>query len=70
VVAPCHAVIIQKKVVKDFEKIKVKTEKCVKVRKMYMKNNGTYFSLDKWIFLLQCTVLLYHYLKGMFNNYF
>ncbi len=27
--------------------------------KMYMKNNGTYFSLNKWIFVLQFTVLLY-----------
>jgi hypothetical protein len=33
VVAPCHAVIIQKKIVQDFGKIKGKTEKCVKVEK-------------------------------------
>ena len=25
--------------------------------KMYIKNNGTYFSLNKWIFVLQFTVL-------------
>ncbi len=53
--APCHAVKIQKKVVKNFEK-KNKSEKR-KMRengKMYMKNNGTYFNLDKWIF---CTTV-------------
>jgi hypothetical protein len=27
--------------------------------KMYMKNNGTYFNLDKWIFVLQFQLLLY-----------
>jgi hypothetical protein len=27
--------------------------------KMYMKKNGTHFSLDKWVFVLQFTVLLY-----------
>jgi hypothetical protein len=29
-------------------------EKCVKSGKMYMKNNGTYFNLDNWIF---CTTV-------------
>jgi hypothetical protein len=38
--------------------------------KMYMKNKGTYFNLNKWIFVLQFIVLSYRYLKGMFNNYF
>ncbi len=37
-----------------------KNEKVRKNRGMYMKNNGTYFNLDKWIFVLQfqffCTV--------------
>jgi hypothetical protein len=47
VVALCHAVIIQKKVVQDFGQIKVKTKKCVKAEKMYMKNNGTNFNLNK-----------------------
>ncbi len=26
--------------------------------KMYMKNNGTYFNLDKWIFVLQFTKII------------
>ncbi len=58
-VAPCNAVIIQKKVVYDFRKIKVITGKCVKAGKMYMKKNDTSFNLNKWIFVLQFTVLLY-----------
>jgi hypothetical protein len=39
-------------------------------REMYMKNNSTYFNLDKWIF---CTTVYSSFvpsLKGMFNNYF
>ncbi len=36
-VVPCHAVIIKKKVVKKFEQIKVKSEKCLKAGKMYVK---------------------------------
>jgi len=32
-------------------------EKVREKREMYMKNNGTYFNLDKWIFVLQFTVL-------------
>jgi hypothetical protein len=70
VVAPCHAIIIEKKVVQNFGKIKVKTEKCANVGKMYRKNNSTYFNLDKRIFVLQFTVILFRKLKGMFTNYF
>jgi hypothetical protein len=47
--APCHAVRIQKRCFRILEKMKKrKMEKCAK-REMYMKNNGTYFSLAKWI---------------------
>ncbi len=34
-------------------------EKWVKVEQMYMKNNGSYFNSNKFIFVLQFTVLLY-----------
>jgi hypothetical protein len=52
--APCHAVMIKKKdVLESLEKWKRKMEKCAN-GKMYMKNNGTYFSLNKWIF---CTTV-------------
>ncbi len=57
--APCHAVIIQKKVVQSLGKIKEKNEEVCEKWEMYMKNNGTYFNLDKWIFVLQFAVLLY-----------
>jgi hypothetical protein len=59
VVAPCHAVIIKKKVVQNCGKIKVKTEKCANVGKMYRKNNSNYLNLVKQIFVLQFTVILY-----------
>ena len=68
--APCHAVMIQKKMVQNFGKMKEKNGKVCEKREMYMKNNGTYFNLDKWIFVLQFTVPLYRQLKGMSNNYF
>ncbi len=58
-VAPCHAVISQKKTAPKFGEIEVKTENCVKAGKMYIKNNSTYFNLDKRIFVLQFTVLFY-----------
>jgi len=38
----------------EFWKMKEKNEKVCEKRKMYMKNNGTYFSLNKWIF---CTTV-------------
>ncbi len=50
--APCHAVIIQKKDVLEFWK--EKKWKRAQNGKMYMKNNGTYFNLDQWIF---CTTV-------------
>jgi hypothetical protein len=37
--------------------MKKKNEKVCEKREMYMKNNGTYFNLDKWIFVLQFTVI-------------
>jgi hypothetical protein len=37
---------------------------------MYVKNNGTYFSLNKWIFCTIAYSSLYCQLKGMFSNYF
>jgi len=51
---------IQKKIVlESWKNEKEKNEKVCEKREMYMKNNGTYFNLDKWIFVLQFTVLLY-----------
>ena len=38
---------------------KEKNGKAREKRKMYMKNNGTHFNLNKRIFVLQFTVLLY-----------
>jgi hypothetical protein len=32
--------------------------------KMYMKNNGTYFNLDKWIFVLHFSVPFVPLIKG------
>ncbi len=52
--APCHAVMIQKKDGLEFWKMKEKNGKVCEKRKMFMKNNGTYFNLDKWIF---CTTV-------------
>ncbi len=57
--APCSAVIIQKKMVQNLEKMKEKNGKVRKKREMYMKNNGTYFNLDEWIFCTTVSVLLY-----------
>jgi hypothetical protein len=54
----------------EFRKNKSEKRKMCENGKMYMKNKGTYFSLDKWIFVPQFAVLLYRYIKGMFNNYF
>ena len=57
--APCHAVMIQKKMVLGFWKMKKREmEKCVNQENVH-ENNGTYFNLNKWIFVLQFTVLLY-----------
>ncbi len=56
--APCHAVIIQKKIVQNFGKMKEKNGKVCEKREMYMKNNGTYFNLDKWIF---CTTVCIYF---------
>ena len=36
---------------------KEKNGKVCEKREMYMKNNGTYFNLGKWIFVLQFTVI-------------
>ena len=58
--APCHAVIFRKRLFRNPGKNeKEKNEKVCEKREMYMKNNGTYFNLDKCIFVLQFTVLLY-----------
>jgi hypothetical protein len=57
--APCHAVIIQKKGGLESWKNKRENGKVFEKWEMYMKNNDTYFNLDKWIFVLQFTVLLY-----------
>ncbi len=54
--APCHAVRIQKKDVLESWKNERKKWKSAQNGKMYMKNNGTYFNLNKWIFVLQFTV--------------
>ena len=62
--APCHAVMIQKKMVQNFGKMKEKNGKVCGKRKMYMKNNGTYFDLNKWIFVLQFTVPFVPLVKG------
>ncbi len=43
----------------EFWKMKEENEKVCEKREMYMKNNGTYFSLNKRIFVLQFIVLLY-----------
>ena len=51
--APCHAVRIQKRWFRTLENEKEKNGKVRKNREMYMKNNGTYSNLDKWIFVLQ-----------------
>jgi hypothetical protein len=48
-VAPCHAVISQKKIVLEIWKVKMKLENCTKAGKMYIKN-GTYVNLNTWIF--------------------
>jgi hypothetical protein len=55
--APCHAVIFRKRLFRILENEKEKNEKVCEKREMYMKNNGTYFNLDKWIFVLQFTVI-------------
>jgi hypothetical protein len=55
--APCHAVMIQKKMVENLWKNEREKWKSAQDGKMYMKNNGTYFNLNKWIFVLQFTVL-------------
>jgi hypothetical protein len=57
--APCHAVMIQKKDGLEFWKDEREKWKSAQNGKMFMKNNGTYFSLNKWIFVLRFTVLLY-----------
>jgi hypothetical protein len=48
----------------------VKTKKCVKAGKMCMKNNGTYFNLNKQIFVLQFTVLFVPLIKGNVQQLF
>ncbi len=46
--APCHAVMIQKKdVLELWKNEKEKNGKVCEKREMYMKNNGTYFNLNK-----------------------
>jgi hypothetical protein len=45
--------------------MKVNKEKCVKVGKMYMKNNGTYFNLNKWIF---CTTVFGSFVPSVKGN--
>ena len=57
--APCHAVRFRKRLFRTLENEKEENEKVCEKREMYMKNNGTYFNLNKWIFVLQFTVLLY-----------
>ena len=62
--APCHAVIFRKRLFRNLGKMKEKNGKVCEKREMYMKNNGTYFNLDKWIFVLQFTVLFVPLVKG------
>jgi hypothetical protein len=48
----------------------VKKEKCLKAGKMYIKNNSTYFNLNKMDF---CTAVYSSFVpldKGMFSNCF
>ena len=46
------------KMVQNLGKMKErKMEKCAK-REMYMKNNGTYFDLDKWNFCTTVSVFV------------
>ncbi len=52
--APCHAVRIQKKIVQNFGNEKEKNGEVCEKREMYMKNNGTYFNLNKQTF---CTTV-------------
>ncbi len=43
---------------------KEKKRKSAQNGKMYMKNNGTYFNLDKWIFCTTVSVLFVPLIKG------
>ena len=52
------------------ENEKEKNEKVCEKREMYMKNNGTYFNLNKWIFVLQFTVLFVPLVKGNVKQLF
>jgi hypothetical protein len=54
----------------EFWKMKEKNEKVCEKREMYTKNNGTYFSLNKRIFVLQFTVLLVPLVKGNVKQLF
>ncbi len=48
----------------EFWKNKGEKRKMRENGKMYMKNNGTYFNLNKWIFVLQFTVPFVPLIKG------
>ena len=45
--------------------MKEKNGKVRKKREMYMKNNGTYFNLDKWIF---CTTVCIYFVPLIKEN--
>jgi hypothetical protein len=62
--APCHAVIIQKETVRILENKRENGKVCEK-REMYMKNNGTYFNLDKWIL---CTTVYNYFVPLIKGN--
>ena len=44
--------------------MKEKNGKVCGKREMYMKNNGTYFNLDKWIFCTTVSVTFVPLVKG------
>jgi hypothetical protein len=54
----------EKDVLESWKNEKREKWKSAQIGKMYMKNNGTYFNLNKWIFVLQFTVPFVSLVKG------
>ena len=54
----------------EFWKNKSEKRKMRENGKMYMKNNGTYFNLDKWIFCTTVSVTFVPLVKGNVKQLF
>jgi hypothetical protein len=54
----------------EFWKNKSETEECVEAEQMYMKNNSTYFDLNKWILYYILQFFFVPLVKGKVHQLF